>query len=74
MPKTEEIETNVSEQLPMGRVIIPFHFFEKRLTIYDKEDNPIYEIVGSSLQCQHCLISLPIGPCKESVFYIVNYK
>ena len=30
----------------MGRVIIPFNFFEKRLTIYDEEERPIYEIIS----------------------------
>jgi hypothetical protein len=72
--KQEEIETHLSESLPMGRAIIPFHLFEKRVTIYDEEDNPIYEIVSSNLQCQNCLFSLPYGPCQESVFYIVKYK
>ena len=44
----KEVETAIDERLSIGHVTLPFAFSEKRILIYDEDNTPIYEIIGSS--------------------------
>lgn len=46
---TTEVDMTVDERVSIGRVTLPFSFTEKRVLIYDEDDKPIYEIIGSSI-------------------------
>jgi hypothetical protein len=44
----KEVETAIDERLSIGCVTLPFAISEKRILVYDEDNVPIYEIVGSS--------------------------
>ncbi len=71
---TSEVDMTLDERVSIGKVNLPFSLTNKKVLIYDENEQPIFEIIGSSIQCQLCFFSLPVGPCKEAVFYIVNYR
>jgi len=43
-----EVETEIDERLSIGHVTLPFALTEKRAVIYDEDNTPVYEIIGSS--------------------------
>ena len=58
----------------IGRAYLPFNLCGTSIIIYDENNQPIYQIFGSSWQCQLFFLPTPCGPCKEAVWIIADYK
>ncbi|CDW72659.1 UNKNOWN [Stylonychia lemnae] len=58
----------------IGRAYLPFSFCGTSIIIYDENNLPIYQIFGTSWQCQLFFFPTPCGPCRDSVWIIADFK